>query len=86
MRNKLFYRIKWLGADEDLEWYLCSDAITAPHIVKRFHLEHPNAKGPPRALPKWLEAYNAGIDDYNDLEDDTVMATTARTQFFRRGG
>ena len=86
MRNKLFYYIKWLGADEDLEQYLYLNTMTAPYMIKRFHLEHPNAKGPLRALLKWLEAYNASIDDYNDLENDTVMATIARTQFFRRGG
>jgi hypothetical protein len=84
--SKLKYRIKWLGADEDLEWYPCSDAMTAPHLVKAFHLRNPQAKGPPRALPKWLEAYNAGIDDYNDLEDDRAMTATARTQFLGRGG
>lgn len=82
----LQYQVKWKGANEDLEWYLCSDAMTAPHMLKRFHLRHPEAKGPPRLLLKWLEAYNDGIDDYSELEDDRVMTQTARSQFFRRGG
>lgn len=81
-RNKLQYRIKWTGADEDLEWYPCSDAMYAPHSIASFHHRHPVAKGPPKALPKWLEAYNAGIDDYSNLEDNGAMAQTARTQFF----
>ncbi len=49
--SSLKYRIKWKGADEDLEWYPCSDAMTAPHMLKAFHLRYPDAKGPPRALP-----------------------------------
>jgi len=86
VRSKLYYQIKWLGADDDLEWYPCSDAMYAPHLLKDFHLRYPDAKGPPRALPKWLEAYNKGEDDYNHLEDNTPMKQTARTQFFEGGG
>jgi hypothetical protein len=86
INRKLYYRIHWKGADEDLEWYPCSDAMTAPHLLRSFHLRHPDAKGPPRALPKWIEAYNAGIDDYSELEDNNAMTETARTQFFGGGG
>jgi len=86
VNSTLRYRIKWVGADEDLEWYPCADAMYAPHMIKAFHLRHPAAKGPPRALPQWLKAYNAGTDDYSDLEDDRAMTQTARTQFFGGGG
>lgn len=86
VNSSLKYRIKWTGADEDLEWYPCSDAMTAPHMVKEFHLKYPDAKGPPRALQQWLDAYNAGIDDYTHLDDNRPMTQTARTQFFRGGG
>ena len=84
--SSLKYRIKWKGADEDLEWYPCSDAMTAPHMLKAFHLRYPDAKGPPRALPNWLKAYNDGVDDYTELDDNRPMTATARTQFFRGGG
>ncbi|CAL3969558.1 unnamed protein product [Diplocarpon coronariae] len=84
--EKLEYQIKWKGADEDLEWYPCSDAMTAPHAIRSFHLKNPQAKGPPRALSSWLRSYNDGVDDYRDLEDNTPMDTTARAQFFKRGG
>ena len=84
--RKLEYQIRWKGADEDLEWYPCSDAMTAPHVVQKFHLDHPTAKGPPKALLAWLKAYNDGVDDYRELEDNSVMTSTARTQFFERGG
>ncbi|CAL3966035.1 unnamed protein product [Diplocarpon coronariae] len=83
--RKLEYQIKWKGADEDLEWYPCSDAMTAPHAIRSFHLKNPQAKGPPRALSSWLRSYNDGVDDYRDLEDNTPMDTTARAQFFKRG-
>ena len=55
-------------------------------MIKRFYLRYLTAKGPPRLLPKWLEAYNNSIDDYSELEDDHAMTVTARSQFFRRGG
>ncbi|CAL3971561.1 unnamed protein product, partial [Diplocarpon coronariae] len=84
--RKLEYQIKWKGADEDLEWYPCSDAMTAPHAIRSFHLKNPQAKGPPRALSSWLRSYNDGVDDYRDLEDNTPMDITARAQFFKRGG
>lgn len=83
--STLKYRIKWKGADEDLEWYPCSDAMTAPHMLKTFHLRYPDAKGPPRALPAWLKAYDDGIDDYTNLDDNRPMTATARTQFFGGG-
>ena len=86
LNRKLHYQIKWKGADEDLEWYPCSDAMTAPHLLKRFHLRYRDAIGPPRSLPQWLEAYNAGVEDYRELEDDRPMTQTARSQFFGREG
>ena len=85
-KGVLQYQINWKGADEDLEWYPCSDAMTAPHLLQSFHRLHPTAKGPPRALPAWLQAYNEGREDYTELEDDRPMTATARTQFFGRGG
>ncbi|EKD19704.1 hypothetical protein MBM_01656 [Drepanopeziza brunnea f. sp. 'multigermtubi' MB_m1] len=84
--NTLYYQIKWTGADDDLNWYPCSDAMTGLHMLRRFHLAHPQAKGPPRALPLWLQAYNEGRDDYSELEDNRPMTATARTQFFEGGG
>lgn len=83
----LKYRIKWTGADDDLEWYPCSDAMGAPHKLKEFHLKHPTAKGPPKRLPDWLNAYNDGIDDYSAMEDNSLMKdTSARARFFEGGG
>ena len=59
----------------------------APHKLKEFHLEHPTAKGPFKRLPDWLEAYNNGVDDYLELEDDKVMKDrNARARFFGGGG
>ena len=54
--------------------------MTVSYILKAFHLRYPNAKGPPKALPAWLKAYNDGIDDYTDLKDNRVIKDkTTRT-------
>ena len=41
LRGCLLYRVKWLGYDEDLEWYPASDLKTAPHKLQDFHLNNP---------------------------------------------
>jgi transposase InsO family protein len=85
-RNKLSYRANWLGHDEDPEWYPASDFKYAPHKLKAFHLRYPELPGPPRMLNQWLEAWEDGKEDYDDLEDNTVGSQSLRTSFFRRGG
>ena len=51
-RNKLYYRIQWLGHDEDLEWYPVSDLKYAPYKLREFHIAHQDLPGPPRSLDK----------------------------------
>jgi hypothetical protein len=85
-KGDLFYRASWIGADEDPEYWPASDFMYAPHKIKEFHLKNPTAKGPPRNLLKWIQAYEAGKEDYTELEDDRPMAPSSRTSFFQRGG
>ncbi|NOK07343.1 chromo domain-containing protein, partial [Myxococcus xanthus] len=85
-RDKLFYRVSWLNYDDDLEWYPASDLKYSPHKLRGFHLEYPDKDGPPRSLPLWLQAYEDGKDDYDDLDDDIAMSKTLRAAFFTRGG
>jgi transposase InsO family protein len=85
-RNKLYYRIQWLGHDEDLEWYPASDLKYAPHKLREFHIAHQDLPGPPRSIDKWQKAWEEEKEDYDDLDDDAPMAKRLRTSFFRRGG
>jgi hypothetical protein len=84
--GKLLYRANWLGADEDPEYYPASNFMYSPHLLRKFHLEHPSEPGPPTALPRWLRAWEDGLDNYDDLEDNSAMNRTLRAAFFRRGG
>ena len=84
-RNRLKYRASWVGFDEDPEWYPASDFKYAPHKLRDFHLAYPNLPGPPRKLCEWIRQWEKGADGYDDLDDDTEMPTSLRTDFFRRG-
>ena len=48
--NRLLYRVKWLGYDEDLEWYPASNLKYSPHKLRDYHLQHKTEPGPPRKL------------------------------------
>ncbi|TVY12495.1 hypothetical protein LARI1_G009650, partial [Lachnellula arida] len=85
-RKNLYYRVKWLNRDEDLQWYPASDCKYAPHKVRNYHLANPTRPGPPARLFEWLEAWEDGRDDYDDLDSNTIMNTRSRTTFFRGGG
>jgi transposase InsO family protein len=84
-RERLYYRAKWTGYDDDPEWYPASDFKYSPHKLRDFHLQYPNQPGPPMQLSNWIRSWEEGIDDYDDLDDDTEMDHRLRTAFFRRG-
>jgi len=85
-RGNLSYRVTWLNRDVDLTWYPASNLKYAPHKLKAFHLSNADQAGPPAKLPQWLEAWEQGVDDYDELDDDKEMLGRSRTSFFRRGG
>jgi hypothetical protein len=55
-REKLTYRARWTGADEDPKFYLTSDFKYSLHLLKRFYLANSTLPGPPANLPVWLQA------------------------------
>ena len=61
VRNKLEYRIDWLGHDEDLNWYPVTDIKYAPAKLREFHLQNPTQPGPPRQLLQWQKAMGRRI-------------------------
>lgn len=85
-RGNLSYRVSWLNQDVDLTWYPASDVKYAPAKLREFHINNPTQAGPPANLLKWLEAYQEGVEDYDDLDNDREMDNRSRTSFFRRGG
>ena len=71
-RSTLKYKVSWIGHDPDPVWYNASNFMGAPHKLKSFHERYPRQPGPPRALPRWLEAWEKGVEDLTPLEDDSV--------------
>ena len=68
--GKLQYCMKWLGYDEDLNWYPASDFWNYAMKVQLFHHHKPQALGPPKCLIQWLEAAENDEFLYDDLDDD----------------
>lgn len=86
IRGRLKYRADWIGGEEDSNYYPASNFMYSPHLLKEFHTDHPYLPGPPANLPFWLKAYEDGIDNYDELEDDSAMNKRLRAVFFRGGG
>ena len=86
IQGKLRYRVKWLGHDEDLDWYKASNLKYSPHKLREFHLQHTTEPGPPRKLREWQKAWEDGVEDYDNLDDDKPMTASLRASFFERGG
>lgn len=67
--RKLQYRAKWVGYDDDPNWYPARDFKNSPVKLQIFHAANPKASGPPRRLLEWLRA--AEDEEYlNDHPDD----------------
>jgi hypothetical protein len=75
VRNKLEYRVKWIGLDHDPVWYNPDGFKGAPHKLKEFHNRYPKKPGPPRHLPDWLNCYNKGMEP-EDCWDDNLLVVT----------
>jgi hypothetical protein len=82
--KKLLYRASWAGYDPDPEWYPASNFKYSPHLLQAFYTKYPKAAGPPKKLPDWLTAYNAGLDEYEHLNSNAIQTIGAIAT--RKGG
>ncbi len=73
VRKTLKYRASWVGYDPDPAWYPASNFMGSPHKLREFHERNPNEPGPPRMLQKWIEAWEQGRDDFQDLTDNAPV-------------
>ena len=82
-KKELFYRVKWLSRDDDLEYYPASDFKYAPHKLRNFHLKYPQLPGPPRLLPDWLKHWEdeQAEENYDWLEDNRPMDKASKQAF-----
>jgi hypothetical protein len=68
-RGKLQYRVKWLGFDDDPEWYPASDLTNAPHKLRDYHTANPTKPGPPKNLQQWIRQWE-NDEEIDENEDD----------------
>jgi transposase InsO family protein len=80
LRNKLRYRIKWKGWDDDPKWYPASTLRNAPIALRTFYQDNPRKKGPPKNLEYWLDC--AARDTFADeqADDDQAKPESAPNQ------
>lgn len=78
LRNRLEYRVRWVGYDEDLTWYPARNFTSAPHKIKDFHDSHPDRPGPPRRLNEWIKAWEAE-EELAEHPDDNKPAIQERS-------
>lgn len=69
-RRKLQYRVKWLGYEEDPEWYDASNFKNSPHRLRDFHAANPLHPGPPRRLEMWVQCWEKDRDAGNHPDDN----------------
>jgi hypothetical protein len=48
--NRLKYQVKWLGFDEDSEWYLALNLTNALHKLWDYYTANPSQSNPPQQL------------------------------------
>jgi hypothetical protein len=85
VRKRLQYRVQWTGYDEDLTWYPASNFKYSPKKLKESTYSTLNNLDHRDALLEWIKAYDEGRDTYEELEDNSVMASRLRASFFQRG-
>lgn len=82
----LRYKAKWLGYDEDPEFYPASDFKYSPLLLRDFHRKYPDKIGPPASLPEWLALFEAGEEAYEHVSDNRRMTDEEKKEFFREQG
>ena len=59
-QRRLQYQAKWVGFDHQPEFYNAENFKGSPHLLKAFHDEYSQAKGPPANLQYWIDCYQQG--------------------------
>jgi len=63
--------VAWQGLDPNKEWYPAENFKYAAAAFENFHLEYPDAAGPPVRLSEWLKAATED-KDVKDYPDDNL--------------
>jgi transposase InsO family protein len=74
-KKRLEYRVKWIGHDDDPQWYPARNFVGAPHKLRDFHEKYPHLPGPPARLSYWMKCWENDEDPEEDSNDDTPART-----------
>lgn len=77
-RNKLEYRVRWVGCDPDEKWYPASNFKNAPLALEKFHARRPKAIGPPVRLRDWISCAAEDRDSPDHKDDNKAEKGTQR--------
>ena len=69
-QGKLQYRVKWLGWDDDPEWYRASNLKHAPHKIQDYHTTNPTQLGLPKRLQEWIWQWENDEEAEEHDDDD----------------
>ena len=83
-RKTLQYQASWVGHDPDPTWYPASDFMGSPFKLRDFHTRFPNAPGPPRNLPEWIQAWENREENTDHLADDRPVKGTETSKKKKR--
>ena len=72
--------MRWLGHDDNLEWYLAGSLKNTLIALQNFHLQYPDLPGPPKRLPEWLQAAENEEFVPDHEEDDRPRGWTRNTK------
>lgn len=75
--RKLQYRVKWLGYDDDREWYDAANFKNSPHRLHEFHIANANRPGPPKRLDNWVQCWEEDRDAINHPVDNKPLRVSA---------
>jgi transposase InsO family protein len=84
-RQRLEYRARWVGQEEDLTWYPARNFRNSAYAIKDFHERYPDLPGPPGRLDEWLKATEKDefLEDHE--EDDRPKGWHMRQRSARIG-
>ena len=82
--------MKWVGHDDDPEWYPAGNLKNASTALRDFHSQYPELPRPPKRLTEWLQAAEDEEFVPDHEEDDRPHGWTRNTKpgdrLSKRGG
>lgn len=77
--KKLQYRTKWIGFDDDQEWYDAFNFKNSPYRLRDFHATNPTQPGPPARLWRWIQCWEEDRDAEDHTDDNKPKRSRTRS-------